>query len=72
MFGFAFVNVIVSWKRKNTTLATHDKRSNLRATIGSPAGGRTAARCYARRSTTYGLKTVVRVLESVRGLLLLG
>lgn len=41
-------------------LALHDKRGNLGATIGAPAGGRTAARCNARRNT---IKTVVRVLE---------
>jgi hypothetical protein len=72
MMGFVFMDVTVSWNRRNSTLATHDKRSDLRATIGAPAGGRTAACSYARRSTTYGLKTIVRVLKSVCGLLLLG
>jgi hypothetical protein len=73
MIGFVFEDVIVSWCRRNATFASHDKRCDLRATIGAPAGGRTAARrCYARGSTTHGLETVVRVLEGVRGLLLLG
>ena len=53
-------------------LALHDKRGNLGATIGAPVGGRTAARCNARRNTTHGIKRVVRILESVRGLFLLG
>jgi hypothetical protein len=72
MIGLVFVNVIVSWKGRDPTLATHDERSHLRATIGAPAGGRTATRCYTRRGTTHGLKTIVRVLKSVCGLLLLG
>jgi hypothetical protein len=72
MISFVLMEVAVSWNSRNTTLATHDKRSNLCATIGAPAGGRTATRCNARRSTTHGLKTVVRVLESVCGLFLHG